>query len=392
MTPILRGAAAALAALAVTAGLAVTALALLDLPMTLVPAVLSAAAGAPAELSGEVATPLVPIALRGTVDVVPLGITAPGVVVLALVSWGSARTPLRTLALRAAGTAGTAVVALAVLSRAGSTVVDVPLPAGRVPLPTSAALMVEPGSAVLSGLLAVLGLAAAGALLTRVPYRRVVMVTVLAGAVVPVLIGLVAAVVLVGRQPALAGAALLFGANAVLAAVGASSLTGPGGPSAQLVDAAVSRADWLPGAWAPATAVFVLLATAALALTAPRPHATPPLRARRPGPHPRPFPATPRTTADGRWRRAGTEAVVAGAALGLILALTALLTAGGLDLAISLAVFRTPLLALRLEPAPGWALLAGALAGALAGGVGSLTADVRWRAQQRLLRRIRAYG
>jgi hypothetical protein len=84
--------------------------------------------------------------------------------------------------------------------------------------------------------------------------------------------------------------------------------------------------------------------------------------------------------------------VVAGAALGLTLALTALLTAGGLDLAISLAVFRTPLLALRLEPAPGWALLAGALAGALAGGVGSLTADVRWRAQQRLLRRIRAYG
>ncbi|GAA0252711.1 hypothetical protein [Cryptosporangium japonicum] len=365
MTPILRGAAATLAALAVMTGLAATALALLDAPMALVPAVLAAAAGAPAGLAGEIATPLVPIALRGTVDVVPLGVAAPGVVVLAVVLWGSARTPLRTLALRTAGAAGTAVVVLAVLARVDGAAVDVPLPTGRMPLPTSAALTVAPGSAVFTGLLVVLGLGAAGALLTRVHHRRVLVVTAFAGAVAPVLIGLVAAVVVAPRQPALAGAALLFGANAVLAAVGMSAPTTSAGPLSPLLDTAAGRGSWL-------LVVVALSTVAALALTAPRP-ARPPV----PG---------------DRWRRVGAEAVAAGAVLGLTLALTALLTTGGLDLAISVAVFRTPLLDLRLEPSPGWALLAGALTGAPAGAVGSLTADVRWRAQQRLVRRIRAYG
>ena len=374
----LRGAAAVLAATVVTAGLAAAAIALLDLPFSLLPAVLVAAVGGPASLTSSIDTGFLPVALQGTVDVVPLGIAGPGAVVFAVVLLGSLRTPLRALAVRTAGAAGTAVVVLAVLSTAKSTSIDIPLPLDGTPLPTEAQLVIQPdgGSAVFTGLLALLVLAAGCALLTRLPYRRTVAATALAGPVVLIAVGLAVAAVVATRQPALAGVALLFGANAVLLAVlaafGASSLTSVGGPLAQVLDSVAGRDVWLLGGVAPGplrvagVLMFVLVCTVALTLVTPE--------------------------VGNRWRRAGGQALVAGTVLAVVLAVTAMIGAGSLDLGVSLAVFRTPLLALRFEPAVGWALLAGVVTGGLAGLAGSLTADVRWRAQQRLIRRIRAYG
>ncbi|MFG1922619.1 hypothetical protein [Cryptosporangium sp. NPDC048952] len=324
MKNLLRGVAATVAASAVMAALAAVALALLDLPLALAPTVLTAALGGPVTLTGTVDTGFIPVALQGTVDILPLGIAAPGVVVFVVVLAG------KDLLLRAAGAVGTAAVFLAVLSTADGTTVDVPLPTGP------AGLTVQPGSAVLPGLLVVVGVAAACVVVSRLPYRRTILVTTLVAPSVPVVIGLIVAVVAATREPALGGVALLFGANAVL--VGSPSMEGPLG------------GDWFAAPSGLRIVAIVLFVVVVAVVVKP----------------------------------SRTNTVVASVSLASALALTALLASGD----ISLAVFHIPLLAVRLEPGIGWALLTGALAGA----AGSLTADVRWRAQQRLLRRIRAYG
>jgi len=402
-----RGAAAALAAFAVMGSLAVVALSRLETPVTwsLVAAVLATAVGGSATLTGSLDTGLVPIALEGTIDVLPLGLSGPGALVFCAILAGPVRAArtvttngraartvpasgraartvpasgraARTVATNgraerpgpsagtasAVRTAGAAVAAGAVLAavvNAGSARVDLALPLGAAP---ATGLVVRPdtSSTLTGGLLAVVLLGAGCGLVSRLRCRRAVAAVPLAAVGALVVVGLVVAVLLVPRNAALAGVALLFGANAVLMAL----LGGFGAPSTSLpspLQTAAGDHGWLLGSAGPIAVRLVALGVLIVACAAPLAFAAP--------------------VGGDRWHRAGLRAVVSGSVLAVVLAALTVVSAGSLALGVSVVVFRTQVLALHVGPAVGWALLAGAVAGGAAGFVGSLLADVRWRAR-----------
>jgi len=190
--------------------------------------------------------------------------------------------------------------------------------------------------------------------------RRVLARVALAGAIGPVAVALVVAALVSTQRPEGAGVAVLFGVNAVLAAVLAGSGPSPialGGPLSPPLQTAAGRHDWLVGGAAgpvairlAALAVLVLLCASLLATV-------------RPGP------------GDSRWRRAGLRGLVAGATLALVLAAMAAAGAGELQLSVAVLRFRVPVLDLHLAAGAAAALLAGAVSGGLAGVLGSVVAD-----------------
>jgi len=159
--------------------------------------------------------------------------------------------------------------------------------------------------------------------------------------------------------------AVLFGADAVLAAVLSGFGAGPpavlGGPLATKLRGGDGGHAWLLGDSAgpvavrmAALAAFLVLGAALLATVRP-------------------------DAGTGRRPRAATRAAVAGGTLAVVLAATTAAAAGAVRLGVTVLFFDAQVLSLRVAPAVGWALLAGAVAGGLAGLVGSLVADVRAR-------------
>ncbi|MEV6851383.1 hypothetical protein [Actinoplanes sp. NPDC051411] len=357
---------ATIAAFAVMGLLAAGALAALGAPVNwpFIATAVAAALGGPASLTGSLATGRVTASVHGTVGVLPLGLAVPAAVVFCVVLAGSARTPVRAVAVRAAGAAVTTTAVLVAVLAAGDGTLRIALPAGK----TLLAVRPDAGATVLGAVFAFVLLAGFCALLALVPHGRIVAGIALLGTIVPTVIALVAALVAAGHRPAVAGVALLFGVNAVLVAVlsgfGAAppALTGP--MTTRLHDSAGGQA-WLLGDSAGPVAVrlgalaaFILLGAAVLAMVPPG-------------------------AGGDRWRRAGRRAAVAGATLAAVLAGMSAAGGGSLELGLAVLFFNAPVLGLHVAPAVGWALLAGALSGGLAGLVGSLVADARARGLSR---------
>jgi hypothetical protein len=353
---VLRGSLAAPAAFALMGALATGAVLLLDVPVSwpLVAAVLAAATGAPASLTGTAGSGPVGAVVHGAVDVIPLGVALPGAVVFAvLLLGGSLRTPLRVLAARAAGAAATLTAVLVVVLVAGPATVPVSLPSGagrpgEIPGGSGTPgvlLAVQPGVGVtiLGALVGFVILTGGCAALTRLPHRRIVARVTLLGILAPVAAGLALSALVAVRWPGLAGAGLLYGPNAVLAGItGTPQFTVAGRPVGDDgggTELLVVRLMML---------VVIVLACAALLIGVP------------PG-------------KGGRWQRA--RGIAAGAAFAAVLTGLSVLSAGSLELGVTVLMFTVPVLALQLPPAVGWA----ALGGGLAGFVGSLLADVRAR-------------
>jgi hypothetical protein len=374
---ILRGAAAVVAAFVVMGALAAGALGLIGTSVTwpFIAAVLAAAMGGSVSAAGSLDTGQLPAVVQGTVGVVPLGVALPGAVAFCVVLLGAAERSVRPLTLRAAGAAATAGAFLAAVLTAGEATVRVSVPAGTAGAMRDTLLVLRPdaGSTTVGGSVAVIALTGFCALLALLParrpvvpeasaglVRRVVVRVSLAGTVGPVVVALVVAALVAAQRPAVAGVAVLFGVNAVLAAALAGSGAPPvalGGPLARPLHTVAGRQDWLLGGAAgpvgvrlAGLAVLVLLCATVVATV-------------RPGP------------GGSRWRRAGLRGLVAGATLAPVLVAMAAVGAGELQLSVAVLRFRVPVLDLHLAVGAGKALVAGAVSGGLAGVLGSVVAD-----------------
>ncbi|MFC7531613.1 hypothetical protein [Actinoplanes sp. GCM10030250] len=363
---ILRGAAAPLTAFAVMGVLAACALSLMSTPVTwpFVAAVLAAAVGGPASMAGQLDTGQVPAVVHGTVGIVPLGVALPGAVVFCVLFAGAVRVPMRSLALRAAGAAGAMGAALIAVLAAGAATVRVSVPVGNTGTMRETVLVLRPdaGATVLGGSVALIVLIGFCVLLTLLPARRVVARVALLGPLVPIAVALAVASFVAAQRPAVAGVAVLFGVNAVLAAVLAAFGAPPpavlGGPLSEPLRTGAGGHEWLLGGAAGPVAVRLAVLTAFVLLGAV-------LLAVAPGP------------GSGRWQRAGLRGLIAGTTLALVFAGMAVAGAGSLRLGVAVLVFDVPVLDLRVAAGVWWALLAGAAGGGLAGVLGSLVADAR---------------